>query len=108
MASLKYFWYDEVGRLMHDFFCKEAKDIHNAILARNVRRYKTEKEGVETMCRVSEEFEKRGKAEGKAERAVEDIQNLMKNTGWSFEQACNVLEIPAEDRPAIKEMMQQL
>ena len=31
----------------------------------------------------------------------------MKNTGWSFEQACNALEIPAEDRPTIKELMLQ-
>ena len=89
MASLKYFWYDEVGRLMHDFFCKEAKDMHNAVLARNVRRYKTEKEGVETMY-------------------SERVKNLMKNTGWSFEQACNALEIPAEDRPTIKEIMQSM
>ena len=100
MASLKYFWYDEVGRLMHDFFCKDPKDMHNAILARNVRRYKTEKEGVETMCRVSEKI--------RNEENAERVKNLMKNTGWSFEQACNALEIPAEDRPAIKELMQQL
>ena len=100
MASLKYFWYDEVSRLMHDFFCKEAKDMNNAVLARNVRRYKTEKEGVETMCRVSEKIQNMEKAE--------DVQNLMETTGWSFEQACDAMKIPAEKRPAIKELMQQL
>lgn len=100
MASLKYFWYDEVSRLMHDFFCKEAKDMNNAILARNVKRYKTEKEGVETMCRVSEKIQNMEKAE--------DVQNLMETTGWSFEQACDAMKIPAEKRPAIKELMQQL
>lgn len=100
MVSLKYFWYDEVGRLMHDFFCKEAKDMNNAILARNVRRYKTEKEGVETMCRVSEKIQNMEKAE--------DVQNLMETTGWSFEQTCDKMKIPAERRPTIKELMQQL
>ena len=100
MASLKYFWYDEVGRLMHDFFCKDPKDMHNAILARNVRRYKTEKEGVETMYSASKEI--------RNEENAERVKNLMKNTGWSFEQACNALEIPAEDRPTINELMQQL
>ena len=100
MASLKYFWYDEASRLMHDFFCKEAKDMNNAVLARNVRRYKTEKEGVETMCRVSEKIQNMEKAE--------DVQNLMETTGWSFEQACDAMKIPAEKRPAIKELMQQL
>ena len=42
------------------------------------------------------------------EENAERVKNLMKNTGWSFEQACNALEIPAEDRPTIKELMQQL
>ena len=100
MASLKYFWYDEVSRLMHDFFCKEAKDIHNAILARNVRRYKTEKEGVETMCRVSEKI--------RNEENAERIKNLMETTGWSFEQTCDNMKISAEDRPTIKEIMQSM
>lgn len=60
---------------------------------------KTETEGVRTMYSVSEEIRNEEKAE--------DIMNLMKNTGWSFEQACNVLKIPAERRPAVKEIMQQ-
>ena len=85
---------------MHDFFCKEAKDMNNAVLARNVKRYKTEKGGVETMCRVSEKIQNMEKAE--------DVQNLMETTGWSFEQACDAMKIPAEKRPAIKELMQQL
>ena len=100
MASLKYFWYDEVSRLMHDFFCKEAKDMNNAVLARNVKRYKTAKKGVVTMCRVSEKIQNKEKAE--------DVKNLMETTGWSFEQACDAMKIPAEKHPAIKELMQQL
>ena len=41
------------------------------------------------------------------EASAECVMNLMKNTGWSFEQACNVLKIPAERRSAVKEIMQQ-
>lgn len=100
MASLKYFWYDEVGRLMHDFFCKEAKDMNNAVLARNVRRYKTEKEGVETMYSASKEI--------RNEENAERIKNLMEATGWSFEQTCDNMKIPAERRPTIKEIMQSM
>ena len=100
MASLKYFWYDEVGRLMHDFFCKDPKDMHNAVLARNVKRYKTEKKGVVTMCRVSEKIQNKEKAE--------DVKNLMETTGWSFEQTCDKMKIPAERRPTIKEIMQSM
>lgn len=100
MASLKYFWYDEVGRLMHDFFCKEAKDMNNAVLARNVRHYKTEKEGVETMYSASKEI--------RNEENAERIKNLMETTGWSFEQTCDKMKIPAERRPTIKEIMQSM
>ena len=100
MASLKYFWYDEVGRLMHDFFCEEPKDMNNEVLARNVKRYKTEKKGVETMCRVSEKI--------RNEENAERIKNLMETTGWSFEQTCDKMKIPAEDRPTIKEIMQSM
>ena len=52
------------------------------------------------MCRVSEKI--------RNEENAERVKNLMKNTGWSFEQACNALEIPAEDRPTIKEIMQSM
>ena len=99
-GKFKIFWYDEVSRLMHDFFCKDPKDMHNAVLARNVRHYKTEKEGVETMYSASEEI--------RNEENAKRVKNLMKNLDLSFEEACNALEIPAEDRPTIKELMQQL
>lgn len=100
MASLKYFWYDEVSHLMHDFFCKEAKDMNNAVLARNVRHYKKEEEGVETMYSASKEI--------RNEENAERVKNLMKNTGWSFEQTCDKMKIPAERRPTIKEIMQSM
>ena len=60
---------------------------------------KTETEGVRTMYSASEEI--------RNEASAECVMNLIKNTGWSFEQACNVLKIPAERRPAVKEIMQQ-
>ena len=74
--------------------------MNNAVLARNVKRYKTEKEGVETMCRVSEKIQNKENAER--------IKNLMEATGWSFEQTCDNMKISAEDRPAIKEIMQSM
>lgn len=91
---------DAIGRLMHDFFCEEPKDMNNEVLARNVKRYKTEKKGVVTMCRVSEKI--------RNEENAERIKNLMEATGWSFEQTCDNMKISAEDRPTIKEIMQSM
>ncbi len=41
------------------------------------------------------------------EENAESVKNLMKNLDLPFEEACNALEIPAEDRPTIKELMLQ-
>ena len=42
------------------------------------------------------------------EENAESVKNLMKNLDLPFEEACNALEIPAEDRPTIKEIMQSM
>ena len=38
-----------LGQLMHDFACTKAEEMHNPILAKRVRYYKEEQEGVATM-----------------------------------------------------------
>lgn len=45
-----------VGKLMHDFFCKDPKDMYYELLARQVRYYKEDEKGVESMCRIMEEL----------------------------------------------------
>ena len=92
---------DSVGRLMHDFFCKDPKDMNNAILAQSVQYYKTEKEGVDSMCRISEEIWNEGKAEGKAEV----IKNLMKKQHLSFADACDIVELSKEERSLVEKLL---
>ncbi len=68
-----------VGSLMHDFNCKESRDIVNPLLAEEVRYLKETEGGRSQMCKLLEEMrrevaveaEARGKAEGKAEGKVE-------------------------------------
>ena len=38
-----------------------------------------------------------GLSEGTKERALSDLKNLMKNTGWSLEQAMTTLGIPKDE-----------
>ncbi len=47
---------DPIGRLMRDFACKDAKDIHYQELAEGVRHFKEEKGGREVMCQAVEEY----------------------------------------------------
>lgn len=45
-----------LGRLMRDFWCTEAKDMHYRVLADRVHHFKNEEEGIRTMCRAMEEM----------------------------------------------------
>lgn len=45
-----------LGRLMHDFSCKNPDDMYYKILADSTRYYKEDEEGVFAMCRIMEEL----------------------------------------------------
>lgn len=59
----------ELGRLMHDFWCEDHRDMNNPILANEVRHYKEDEKGVYTMCKSIEELCKEFAAEDAAEAA---------------------------------------
>lgn len=47
-----------LGKLMHDFFCTDAKDMFYSVLANRVQYFKHDAKGVATMCRAMEEMRK--------------------------------------------------
>jgi len=49
-----------VGKLMHDFMCTRAEDMHYPVLADKVRYLKEDEKEVESMCKIMEEIEERG------------------------------------------------
>lgn len=62
-----------LGRLMYDFYCTDAKDIKNRKLAKRVKFFKEDKEGVKIMSNVFEEI----KNEGAETRAYEIARSLI-------------------------------
>lgn len=54
----------ELGRLMKDFYCKNAEDIHSEVLARRVYELKETQEGVDSMCREMDEIYNEGEKRG--------------------------------------------
>ena len=87
---------------MHDFFCRDAKDMHYKILADRMRFFKEDKGGVQSMCEVMDELVKegveKGKAEGKAEERLISVRNLMDSLGLTAKQAMDALKIPAAEQ----------
>ena len=72
----------ELGRLMHDFHCKDASEMYSEVLARRVRELKETEEGVYSMCQEMDEIynegimrgekigEKRGEKKAKKATAI--------------------------------------
>ncbi len=54
---------------------------------------------------LEERAEEKGKTEGKAETALQNIKSLMKTMGLSAEQAMDALEISGSDREAVKPLL---
>lgn len=63
---------NEIGKLMHDFFCTDADDMHFGPMAERTRYLKENEEGVNHMCKVIEDMRRQERAEGRAEGRVEE------------------------------------
>lgn len=59
-----------------------------------MRYFKEDAKGVETMCRAMEEMRK----EAAAEQLLETLRNLMKNLGWTAEQALTAMGVSESEK----------
>jgi flagellar motor switch/type III secretory pathway protein FliN len=59
-----------LGRLMHDFHCKEPDEMHYKTLADRVRYFKKEEQGVTAMCKAMEEMRKEAAEKASAKTAM--------------------------------------
>ena len=66
----------ELGRLMHDLYCKIADEMYSEVLAKRVRELKETEEGVEFMCRAMDELYNQGKKEGREEGREEGKREM--------------------------------
>ena len=105
----------ELGRLMHDFHCKNADDMYSKVLADRVRSLKETTEEVDTMCRELEEIYldgqaeglEKGRAEGSKKTTLSSIKNLTETLGLSAEAAMTALRVPKDEWPTYAEMLNQ-
>lgn len=90
-----------LGRLMHDFFCTNASDMHYEQLKERVRYFKENEKGVQIMSKIVQELIEHGRTEGfaqgevegKAKAILESIKNLKASQHWTTEQALTALNI---------------
>ena len=82
-----------LGKLMHDFFCTNSKDMYYPVLANRVWYFKENEKGVATMCRAMEQMRDETAAEQNIKTLLVSVKNLMKNMNLSPEQAMNAMGI---------------
>ena len=92
---------DAIGKLMHDFGCKESKDMHYPELAKGMRHFK-EEGGRKAMSEIVERYAEKY-AEQKVESArlnnlLEIVRNLMESMKWTAEQAMEAMKISESDK----------
>ena len=88
-----------LGRLMHDFHCKNASDMFNKDIAERVNQLKNTEGGKQYMCKIMDEFDKEARAEERAIIAynllkmnVTSIEKIAKATGLSIERINEIAE----------------
>ena len=88
---------DTIGRLMHDFGCKESKDMYYLELAKGVRHFK-EEGGRKRMCEAVEKYAEQKAESVRLNSLLESIKNLMESMKWSAEQAMAAMKVSDADK----------
>ena len=96
----------KLGRLMHDFSCTNAKDMHNKVLADRVRYFKEDERGVEIMCREMEimrnQAHEEGIEKGRIMQLIKQVCVKMQKFSSAEEVANDLVE---QDVPLIQKIM---
>ena len=94
---------DEIGQLMRDFHQTNPENMHYEALAQGVKHFKETEEGREQMCEAVEKYGDERVINAK----IVSVQNLIKNTKFTLEQALDALEIQGDERALITEQLQK-
>ena len=116
-----------LGRLMHDFFCQDAEDMHYEELKKRASFFKEEEGGRGKMCKIMDEIwqegmergmaqgmergmaqgMERGMAQGMERNRLESLRTIMQTMRLSEDEAMNALLIPLEKRAKYKALLEQ-
>ncbi len=89
---------DEIGKLLHDFGCKESKDMYYSELAKGVKHFKEEEGGRKVMSEAVEKYGDRRAESARLNNLLENVRNLMESMKWSAEQAMTAMKVSDADK----------
>lgn len=100
----KYRGNDEIGKLMHDFSCTNPDDMNYEILAKKVRYFKQNQEGVAIMCKIMEDMRNEAAKEAEQNKARKTAVHLIKLGKMSLEEIAEATELSLD---TVKELESQ-
>ena len=73
-----------LGELMQDFFCNDPDKMHYKVLPRRAGYFKEDKEGVDTMCKLMEDYAEKRAKEAAKEAAREAARKAARDSSINF------------------------
>ena len=96
-----------LGQLMHDFACTSAEEMHYPILAKRVRYFKEEQEGVATMSRIFEEIKREAAQEAARktarEKSIQVARRMLMMGKYSYEEISAISDLTMDEVKALDE-----
>ncbi|MGN0493354.1 MAG: hypothetical protein ACI4F7_06875 [Acutalibacteraceae bacterium] len=93
----KYNGNDDIGKLMHDFRCKNASDMNFKQLEEKVKYFKEDERGRGSMCKIMEDLQKAAQIEERNDIAVNllkigklSVSEIAESTGLTVEEVENI------------------
>lgn len=82
-----------LGELMQDFFCKDPREMHYKVLSDRAGYFKDDKEGVDTMCKLVEDYaDKRAN-----ERSISMATKLWNSGMRDLQQIADLTDLPLDE-----------
>lgn len=99
-----------LGKLMHDFNCTQASEMHYELMAERTRYLKENPKGVRKMCRIMEEMRNESLKEGMKEGMKKGIREGMKEAAfrmleagtYAIEEIANISGLSLEEVSRLK------
>lgn len=92
-----------LGKLMHDFFCKDSRDMKYIVLAERVHFFKKDQKGVATMCKAMEDMRKEERMEAEYEAHLETAKRMLNDGILAYEKIAEYTGLSIEDIKSLKE-----
>ena len=92
-----------LGRIMHDFYCKDAKDVKNKTLKNRIKFFKEDKEGVTIMANTIDKFRLECEIAGMKKQSIETARNMIKAGRFSNAEIADFANLTEVDVESLKE-----